>query len=79
MAIKTIYVLPGDMLEIRVCNPVFEMGANIQAWKESTRPDKVLVTVNDCYDLQIGNPMVSVFVGTTRENRRQLLPIKDDR
>lgn len=45
MAKKIIYVEPGDMIEVRVCNPIHDMGANKTAWEESIDPYSHLLTV----------------------------------
>lgn len=43
---KIVYVEPGDMIEVRVCDPIFDMGANKTAWEESMSPKSHLLTVD---------------------------------
>lgn len=68
MAKKIIYVEPGDMIEVRVCNPIHDMDANKTTWEESIDPHKHLLTVygfrgfevshlnTEIYAWQAGNP-----------------------
>lgn len=46
---KIVYVEPGDMIEIRVCDPIFDEGANKGAWEQSIYPSHMLLEV-DGYD-----------------------------
>lgn len=46
MTKKIVYVLPDDMIEIRVCNPIFDMGANKTAWEESMNPVSHLLALD---------------------------------
>lgn len=46
---KIVYVEPHDLIEIRVCDPVFEEGANKGSWDQSLNPASILIEV-DGYD-----------------------------
>lgn len=73
MTIKRVYVLPGDMLEIRVCDPAFEEGANPSAWNLSARPRSMLVTVISTDSLMVPPLGVYVRAGINPATARQML------
>jgi hypothetical protein len=58
---KIVYVEPDDMIEIRVCNPVFDMGANKTAWEESMNPTSHLIIIDG-----MGGIVVSHIATTVR-------------
>lgn len=68
---KIVYVEPGDMIEIRICDPVHDMGANAEAWKLDGRPASIMVTVDDHRTLTVPFD-IGTFTGIGSA-RRQLL------
>ncbi len=53
MTTKVIYVDPGTLLDIRVCDPVFDMTPCRATWEMSMSPQKVLVDVVDAHLLGV--------------------------
>lgn len=43
---RIVYVLPGENIEVRVCDPIFEEGASASTWKLSMDPSSILIGVN---------------------------------
>lgn len=44
---KIVYVEPGDMLEVRFCDPAFDMTRGKAAWEMSIRPERMLIELPD--------------------------------
>lgn len=60
---KIVYVEPGYLLEIRVCDPVFEEGANKGAWDQSMNPSSMLLEVDGFDSLSVVGVSTSVSRG----------------
>jgi hypothetical protein len=70
---KIVYVEPGDMIEIRVCDPIFDMGANKTAWEESMNPTKHLITVEGFRGIQVSHMMTEVYAWMPGKEPRQMV------
>lgn len=74
---KIVYVEPDDIIEIRVCDPIFEMGANKTAWEESMNPKSHLVTVKGLSGLIVSHMQLDVYAWWPDGNHKQMIIKKD--
>lgn len=72
MAKKIVYVLPGDLIEVRVCDPIFGEGANAGAWKQSINPSSYLLHAIGFDRISVLTPFLSVYKGV-EPHRKQML------
>ena len=73
---KIVYIEPGDHVEIRVC-PADGFGANIQAWNETRRKDRIVVSVLNGDTIGVHNMLTHVYdisQGSDLDKRRQYVP-----
>lgn len=70
---KIVYVEPGDMIEIRVCNPVFEMGANKTAWEESLNPTSHLIVIHGFTGIEVGHLSTQVYAWFPGKASKQMV------
>lgn len=70
MAIKIVYIEPGDTLDVRFCDPVFDMPRGKATWEMSTRPRSMTIEVPDSHTVVVPFD-VSTYaaIGTSRKQR----------
>jgi hypothetical protein len=70
MTIKIVYIEPGTMLDVRFCDPVFDMPPGKAAWDMSAHPRSMLIEIPDSRAIVVPFD-VSTFVniGTHRKQR----------
>lgn len=77
MAKKIIYIHPGDMIEVRFCDP--ELPANAAEWRNRTRPRHSTIRFDGHGDLEVFDAVsTNVFAGTGSV-RRQMLEARRER
>lgn len=73
MTKKIVYVEPNDMIEIRVCDPIHEMGANKTAWEESMNPKSHLIVVKGFSGIEVAHLSTEVYAWMPGKESRKMV------
>ena len=57
--IKTIYIHPGDMLDIRIVRDI-DIPANATEWKYQTRPERILLQYKEHQTIEYSDPALRI-------------------
>lgn len=79
MAKKIVYVEPGDMIEVRVCNPIFDLGANKTAWEESIDPHSHTLVVYGFRGFEVSHLNTEIYAWNPGKPPRQMVPYNPKR
>ena len=72
MSRRIVYIHPGDLVELRICDPDF-FEANARDWKAQHRPCQATIRYND--GIEVFDTITHPVWSGTGINRRQMLPV----